>query len=138
MTSRWEWMNWPAKARWALTACYWLLVNWMLFAPSGNFKHVHFFPQQDKLGHLALFGALAALVRWSIPLGWGRGWKRIAVAAAVIGYGVATECIQPRISGAGRAFEWLDIAMDSLGGVFGLWLCGRLERRTPESGGWAG
>lgn len=130
MTSRWGWLNWPARARRAAMVSYWLLLTWSLLAPSRDFQHLHYFSFQDKIAHLALFAVLAALVSWSSPQGWGRGWRRIAVIASMIAYGVATEFIQPLVPDAERAFEWFDIAMDCAGISAGLWLCGLAASRV--------
>jgi len=112
-----------------MTVAFWVLVNGLLFLPAKTFRNVPlFFPQEDKIVHLAIFGTLAALVRWSIPARWGRGGKRIAVIMALAAYGVLTECIQPLIPNAARLFEWGDILMDCMGVVMGVWLCGCLAR----------
>jgi len=103
MSIRWAWLNWTAGARWILTAAFWVLVNCLLFLPSKTFRNVTtFFPQEDKIAHLAIFGTLTALVRWSIPGLWGKGWHGITVILILAVYGVSTECIQPLILKAQR------------------------------------
>jgi len=126
---RWGWLDWPAGARQVLTLGFLVLVNWLLFAPSSTFKEVHIFlAYQDKLAHFGIFFVLAGLIRWSVPGLWGRGWMRVMLVLALVGYGLGTECLQPLIPGAGRAFEWLDLLMDGLGVAAGLALCERLAR----------
>lgn len=111
MVARWAWMNWPAGARWGLTAFYWLLVSWVLFTPAQTLPRLDFWlPYQDKIAHLAMFGILAALVRWSIPSPWGKGWRGLAVVLALGIYGAGTEYIQFLIPDAHRMFEWADIS----------------------------
>ena len=122
-----SWLSWPAWARLTTTGCYWVLVNWFLFAPSTTFQSVHhFLPQQDKIAHLVMMGTLAALVRWSIPDRWGRGWNGAVVILVLAAYGFGTECIQALVPSQGRSFEWADVLMDGLGSLLGMWLCGRL------------
>jgi len=129
MPIRVAWLNWPARSRWIMTFAFWALVNVLLFAPAGNFPKVRLFPAfQDKIGHLALFGTLALLVRWSIPNRWGKGWRGVVVILVLAVYGAGTECIQPGIPNAARTFEWADIMMDCIGVVAGMWMCGRLAR----------
>ncbi len=127
MRCRWAWLNWPAGIRRVLAALFWMLVTVLLFLPSDNFHDVEMlFPQQDKVAHLGMIGTLAALIRWSIPDSWGRGWRGGVVVMVLMAYGLGTECLQPLIPGSGRSFEWADILMDGIGVVLGTWLCGRL------------
>jgi len=64
-------------------------------------------PPWDKLGHLALFGALAALL---MIAGGGR-WP-VAVFLAVCAVGVADELFQATLPG--RHADWGDLGMDAL------------------------
>jgi VanZ family protein len=125
MVSRWARLNWSSRARWALTAAFWVLANLLLLTPSQTFRDVgQFLPFQDKIVHLAIFGVLAALIRWSIPTLWSRGWKGGLVLLVLMLYGAGTECLQTLFSGLGRSFEWGDILMDCIGVVVGQLLCG--------------
>lgn len=127
----WAWLNWSSRARWALTVAFWGLVNFILFLPSQSFRDIgQVFPFQDKIVHVAIFGILAALIRWSIPNPWGRGWKGIGVVLILILYGIGTECLQALFVSLGRSFEWTDILMDSIGVVAGMVLCGRVSSAT--------
>jgi len=125
MSVRWTWLDWPAGLRWVLTAAYFALVNWLLFTPSRTFRNVPlFFPQEDKIAHLAIFGTLAALIRWSMPDRWVKGWRGGAFIVVLAAYGASTECIQALIPHSTRLFEWGDIAMDFTGVVLGMVICG--------------
>jgi VanZ family protein len=136
MLTRWAWMNWPTGARWVLTAAFWGLVNWMLFVPAQTLPRLDFWlPYQDKIAHLAMFGVLAALVRWSIPSSWGRGWRGLVTVLALGVYGAGTEYIQLMSPVAHRMFEVADIVMDCIGIVIGMLLCGRLEKPVVIDGG---
>lgn len=66
-------------------------------------------PYADKLGHLLIFAALAALARLAYPErpAWG------AFVALVV-YGAAIELAQARI---GRDADWLDLGVDALGAL---------------------
>lgn len=127
MPTRWTRLNWPARGRWALTVAVWTLVHWLLVSPADNFEQVsQFLPFQDKITHGVIFGVLSALVRWSIPDLWGRGWRWGVVAVVLAAYGAGTECIQLLFPHLHRTFECVDIMMDCLGIVMGMWLCGRM------------
>lgn len=123
-------LNWRVGSRWCATIAFWLGMNVLLFAPSRHLPDVNLFGAfQDKLGHLAVFGVLAALVRWSIPDRWGRGKRAGVVFAMLAAYGVATECIQAIIPNAERMFEAGDILMDCVGVALGMWSCVLLAER---------
>jgi VanZ family protein len=127
----WAWLNWPSPARWALTAAFWCIANFLLFLPSQSFRDIgQVFPFQDKIVHLAIFGILAALIRWSIPSPWGRGWKGVVVVLVLILYGIGTECLQALFPSLGRSFEWADILVNFIGVVAGTVLCGRVASAT--------
>ena len=127
---RWRWLEWPVVARWAVTCMCFAVVNWLLFAPSSSFEDVHIIlAYQDKLAHFGIFAVLAGLVRWSLPAVWSSVPLRATLALVLLGYGAAIECLQPLIPHAGRSFEWLDMLMDGVGVVAGLWLCERLARQ---------
>ena len=134
MVSRWARFNWSSRARWALTVVFWVLVNLLLLAPAQTFRDVsQIFPFQDKIVHLAIFGILAALIRWSIPNPWGRGWKGGLVRLVLMSYGTGTECLQALFSSLGRSFEWADILMDCIGIVLGTLVCGWLDDSRPRA-----
>jgi VanZ family protein len=127
---RWGWLDWPASARRTATLAFLLFMNWLLLAPARTFSDVHIFlSHQDKIAHCGIFAALAGLVRWSVPAGWGKGRQRAAVILTLLFYGAAIECVQPLLPGAGRTFEWLDLLMDFIGVGMGVWLCERLARQ---------
>lgn len=131
---RWGWLNWPAPARRAVTLVFLVGVNWLLLAPVSTFREVHeYFPHQDKFSHLAIFGLLTGLTRWSIPAWWGKGRMRLPLLLALVFYGLATEWLQLLIPSLGRNFEWADLMFDSMGVALGLWLCERLAQRDPEA-----
>jgi VanZ family protein len=129
ISMRWNWLNWPAPARRLTTFVFLVSINWLFLAPAGTFQDVHIFlSHQDKIAHFCIFGLLAGLIRWSIPADWGEGKRRLILAGALIGYGAAIECVQLLLPELGRSFEWMDLLMDTLGVVIGLWVCGRLAR----------
>ncbi len=122
-------LNWAASARWCLTIAFWLIVNIFLFMPSRNLPDVQWLPLQDKIIHLIIFALLAAMVRWSMPLIWGAGWRGSVLLISLVAYGACTEWMQYLLPDANRAFEWLDIFMDALGAAAGLSLCGHAMAR---------
>ncbi len=129
MVLRWAWLNWPVKGRWGLTFIFWMVMNGLLFMPAKAMPEVSLFPFQDKIAHLAMFGILGGLIRWSIPAGWGRGWRVWVVGVVLVGYGIGTECIQALIPRAARMYEAGDIVVDCAGVLAGLWIGGWLAER---------
>jgi hypothetical protein len=128
MVSRWAKLNWSTHARWMLTIAFWVFVNLLLWAPAKTFHDFgQIFPFQDKIIHLAIFGIFSALIRWSIPNPWGRGWKAGGIMLILMAYGAGTECVQALILSLGRSFEWADILMDCIGVAVGMLVCGRLS-----------
>jgi hypothetical protein len=118
---RWRWLDWPAWARWVVTLAYAGLVSWLMFAPAATFREVHvWLAHQDKLAHLGIFLLLAALVRWSIPAAFERTRLRFSFLLALGAYAALIETLQPLVGGAGRAFEWGDMA-SNYGGVAAGW-----------------
>lgn len=121
MTNR-RFLDWPEWTHRLLLALFFPVLNWLMLAPASAFREVReFLPHQDKIGHGALFLVLAFLVRWSLPARDRSGWRRPGVFAALVLYAVAIEALQPVIGGAGRTFDWLDMACN-LAGVCGGWL----------------
>jgi len=124
--TRWPLLNWPGWSRRVVLACFFAVLNWMIFAPAETFKDVdRYFAHQDKIVHCAIFLVLALLVRWSLPAGSARngvdGWLRYGVPAALALYACSTEVLQPLIAGKGRQFEWLDMA-SNITGICSGWL----------------
>lgn len=133
ISMRWSWLNWSAPARRLSTFAVLVFANWLFLAPAGNFQDVHvFLSHQDKIAHFGIFGLLTGLIRWSIPADWGQGRRRLILAGVLIGYGAAIECIQLLLPAFGRSFEWMDLLMDIIGIVTGMWACGRLSCSTAE------
>jgi VanZ family protein len=130
MAMRWWWLDWPGYARWSVTLAYLVLVNWLLLAPGKTFRDIHLvLAYQDKVAHFGIFGVLTGLLCWSVPAMRSRWRKRVLILLAMVGYGVAIECIQPLIPNSGRSFEWLDMLLDGIGATAGLLACEWLERR---------
>lgn len=133
MPMRWRWLDWPTAARWAATFVCFVGVNWLLLANAKSFEKVpSFIAYQDKIVHFGIFAVLAGLVRWSMPNSTGSVVLRASLVLVLIGYGAGIECIQPLIPHAGRSFEWMDMLMDGLGVLAGLWLCECLACRQPS------
>lgn len=134
---RWRVFNWPGWARWTATLSFLALVNWMLLAPSAVFQDVHvWLAFQDKLAHGSIFLTLALLVRWSLPQGGGAelagaGGLRLAAFAALALYAGSIEIFQPLLAGAGRRFEWLDLASNFSGVCAGWLLFARIAAAPP-------
>ncbi|MEI6970282.1 MAG: VanZ family protein [bacterium] len=109
ISMRWSWLNWPVPARCLTTFAVLVFTSWLFLAPGDTFQDVHvFLSQQDKIAHFGIFCLLAGLIRWSIPADWGQGGRRLILAAALLGYGAAIECVQLLIPELGRSFEWMD------------------------------
>jgi VanZ family protein len=130
MAMRWWWLDWPGLARWSVTLAYVVLVNWLLLAPGKTFRDIHLvLAYQDKVAHFGIFCVLTGLFCWSLPGAHGTWRKRILILLAMVGYGVAIECIQPLIPNSGRTFEWLDLLLDGIGVAAGLLACECLARQ---------
>ena len=126
-----RWLDWPIRARRLAAFLYFLALNWLLLAPAKTFEEVpELFPHEDKIVHGGVFVALALLVRWAMT---SNGWRvrgRNGVVAALLFYAMAIEVLQPLIGGAGRQFDWLDLACNVAGIGCGWLLYGML--RVPE------
>lgn len=134
LETQWRILNWPARWRRAVALCFFAAVNWMLLAPSGAFREIHLFlAHEDKLAHGSIFLALAWLVRWSMPSRYGRGWQRFAALVSLGLYAGATETLQPLLAGAGRQFEWLDLASNFTGLAAGWMLLGAMIAGRPAT-----
>jgi VanZ family protein len=125
----WWWLDWPGWLRRLTASLYFLVHNWLLLAPASTFEEVEeFLPHQDKIVHGTLFLTLAFLARWSLPAPGRAGWRRFGGIAAVLVYAGAIEALQPLIGGAGRQFEWLDMATNLAGAGCGWLLYGRVAQ----------
>ena len=113
------------RVRRLAASLYFLALNWLLLAPAETFEALpELFPHEDKIVHGGVFLVLAFLVRWAATAGDRRvrGWRW--VLAAVLLYAGSIEALQPLIGGAGRRFEWLDLASNVAGAGCGWLLCG--------------
>jgi hypothetical protein len=125
--------DWPAWPRRVVTGCFFAAVNWMLLAPADAFESVPvLFAHEDKVAHGALFLALGWLVRWAVPARYNRGRERLGVLAGLVVYAGAIELLQPLLGGAGREFEWLDMASNLTGIAAGWLLFGAMTARKSE------
>lgn len=121
MTNR-RFLDWPEWTHRLTLALFFPVLNWLLLAPASTFREVRkFLPHQDKIAHGALFLVLTFLVCWSLPARNGRGWRRLGVLAALVLYAVAIEALQPVLGGAGRQFDWWDVA-GNVAGVCAGWV----------------
>lgn len=115
-------LDWPDWKRRLTLALFFLLLNWLMLAPASAFEGIQkFLPHQDKIVHGALFLTLAFLVRWSLATWDERGWRDWGVFSALALYAGTIEAFQPVLGGAGRQFDWLDMA-SNLAGVCAGWL----------------
>lgn len=115
-------LDWPAWQRRLTLTLFFLLLNWLMLAPSSAFEGIQkFLPHQDKIVHGALLLTLAFLVRWSLAARVRRGWRDFGAFSALVLYAGAIEALQPLLGGAGRQFDWLDMA-SNLAGVCAGWL----------------
>jgi len=131
-----QWLDWPIRARRLAASLYFLALNWLMLAPSKTFEEVPaLFPNEDKLVHGGVFLTLAFLVRWAVPASEGRTPGRRWVLAAVLLYAGSIEALQPVIGGAGRQFEWLDMACNLAGAGCGWLLCGLLGKYDARGSG---
>jgi hypothetical protein len=127
LKTSWPWLNWPPRARWAVTLLFTALVTWLMLAPDDLFSDVQDILQyEDKLVHGALFLTLALLVRWSLPKAGGRGLSGAAVLALLVVYAGSIEVFQPLLTMADRQFEWLDLVSNYAGLCAGWLLMGLL------------
>ncbi len=70
----------------------------------------------DKAMHVAMYGLLAAMLRWAAgqgPLRPAARWLPLAAA----GYGLLMECLQLLLSGGTRMFGWDDALANLVGAV---------------------
>lgn len=111
--------RWVCASHLALIAVLSLVPAW-LFPPS-----VSRIPGIDKWAHVAMYGALGALLRWAAsPAAAARSSHWLPVAG--VAYGFLMELLQLWISGGGRSFSWADAAAN-LAGVVLCWVAaGRL------------
>ncbi len=109
-----------AYHRWLLFLAYTLALGGICLAPGALIRP--FTPAIagiDLVGHFMLFGLHAALFACAVggPTPLLRGV--IATAAIVLStaYGLSIECLQAAFRGAGRQFDWWDLAADAAGAV---------------------
>jgi hypothetical protein len=127
LATRWRVLNRPTWLRRSVAVCFFAAVNWMLLAPAEAFEELPLlFEHEDKIAHGAIFLALAWLVRWAVPARYGLGWQRFGVLAALALYAATIETFQPLVGGAGRQFEWLDMASNFTGIAAGWLLLGAM------------
>lgn len=124
-------LEWPAWLRLLTTSGYFVALNWMLLAPASTFEDFpEFFPHEDKFVHGAVFLLLAWLARWSAQDRFARGAKWINLLAVLLLYAGAIEALQPILGGAGRQFDWLDMASNVAGVCAGWLMFGAARHRT--------
>jgi hypothetical protein len=73
------------------------------------------FPGIDKVVHFLLYGGLAALLCWAFWNWRQRLRNKIAILLSVVAYGILMEIFQSLFTSGMRAFEWGDIAANTLG-----------------------
>ena len=128
----WRITAWPVWSRRLTTALFFFVVNWLMLAPATAFREVReFLPHQDKIVHGALFLTLACFVRWSLKA--PSAWQGLFVA--LMGYAGAIEALQPVLGGAGRRFDWLDMASNLAGVLGGWWLFGKVAAARVRGAG---
>ena len=121
--------RWACAGHLVLIAVLSLVPAW-LFPPS-----VSRIPGIDKWAHVAMYGALGALLRWAAgPAAAVRASRWLPVAG--VAYGVLMELLQLWISGGSRSFSSADAAANLVGvvlcwGAAG-WLLGGHEIIPPE------
>jgi VanZ family protein len=88
----------------------------------------------DKWVHIAMFGGLTFLFCWPVYNSDFPTQKRInyfiKIAIVASAWGLAIEFIQ-RFYIAGRSFDLLDWAADTLGALIALWFCIKKFIKTP-------
>jgi hypothetical protein len=88
-------------------------------------------PGADKWVHLAMYGLLGALLRWTVERQGGCPpvCQGLPLAAAV--YGLIMEFLQLRFSGGARMFSWGDAAANLAGAVLFWYAAGRFLGNRP-------
>lgn len=93
----------------------------VLFAPASDVPPAA--PGVDKVVHLALFAALAAVGRWA-------GVRARALAVLLLGYAALSEVVQG-LPALGRSTSLADWVADAVGVLIGLALWELASRRSP-------
>ena len=101
--------RWACASHLALIAVLSLVPAW-LFPPS-----VSEIPGIDKWAHVAMYGALGALLRWAA--GPAASPTSRWLPAAGVAYGFLMELLQLWISRGSRSFSWADAAANLVGVV---------------------
>ena len=111
--------RWACAGHLALIAILSLVPAW-LFPPS-----VSQIPGIDKWAHVAMYGALGALLRWAAgPAAAARAARWLPVAGGA--YGFLMELLQQWVGGGTRSFSWADAAANLVGVVLCWGAAGRL------------
>jgi hypothetical protein len=107
-----------------------------MLTPAETFEELpELFPHEDKVVHGGVFIALAFLVCWATPTNGRPVRGRHGIVAALLLYAMAIEALQPLIGGAGRQFDWLDMACNVAGAGFGWLLCGMVGEYHARGSG---
>lgn len=131
-----RWLDWPIRMRQLAASLYFVALNWLLLAPARTFEKVpELFPHEDKVVHGGVFLVLAFLVRWALVGNERRGRRWLVVLAALLLYSMAIEALQPVLGGAGRQFDWMDMASNVVGAGCGWLLCGSLGKYHARGSG---
>ncbi len=122
----------PVRIRWAACVVHMAAVAVLSLLPVTSFpSSVSWLPGADKLVHVAMYGALGALLRWAVD----RGGAEVAFSPelllpAAAGYGLLMEILQSLFTNGMRAFGWDDMVANVVG-VLVFW---RLAERFFRGG----
>ena len=124
-------------------AVYLGLVAGLSLAPSSAFpSSLTGIPGADKVVHFAMYGGLAAVLRWALAAGTAAPCRRRGVLLGAVAYGLLMEILQATVTHDMRGFGWGDIAANTTGALAfwtltGRWLEGAFAQRRhqgPEHG----
>jgi len=89
------------------------------FLSLSNLSYLHGISRQfqglDKVVHFFMYGGLGALLCWAF---WNRPQRlrnKVAILLGAVAYGILMEILQSLFTSGMRAFEWGDIAANTLG-----------------------
>ena len=104
--------------RWSLTAIVVIAILLLTLLPGDDLPEMPSFPFADKVGHLMMFGGLAATLLYDLSRPLRRvTWKNFLLAAAVSSlFGGCIELLQASIN-TGRSPEIADFAADVAGAI---------------------
>ena len=105
----------------ALALGYSLLLIWMMWAPADGYSS-EWFPHQDKLAHIALYGLLCLL--W-----WRAGLSPLLAAVAALLWSALLEGGQGLTDA--RSMDFWDLLANGLG-VLMAWALLQFQGRRPE------